>query len=176
MPSDKDRLYIALYARGGSANRQPGSDERYHWALLVGPKSDEEAARGTRYHAKNPLDGKWTYEERDIFTARSIMLLVRIVVGKVTSNDRLQAALRSVPIVQGDESWNCVAWVRQALEAVKADGKAVGTSQLEWETVRRAALDYVQGKKDAHRFDGLGDFDMSKTATYDLLEGKEIVP
>lgn len=107
--------------------------------------------------------------------ARTASLLVRIVVAKVTDMDRLRAAIRSVPIVQNDLSWTCITWLKNALEAVQADGKAVGTSQLDWEIVRRTAKSYIQGKKDAHRFDGKSDFDMTKTATYDLLEGREIV-
>ncbi|KAI4284287.1 MAG: hypothetical protein L6R35_004940, partial [Caloplaca aegaea] len=156
MPSDKDRLYVALYARGGSAKREPGSDEMYHWALLVGPKSDGEDDRRIRYHARDSFGRVWEYEEREIYRATSIMLLARVIVAKVTNVERLQAALRSVPVVQGDESWNCVSWVKNALEAVKVDGKAVGTSNLDWDVVRRTAKDYVQGKKDAHRYDGLG--------------------
>lgn len=149
------------------------TDCRYHWALLVGPKSDGEDDRRIRYHARDSIGGVWEYEEREIYRATSIMLLARVIVAKVTNVERLQAALRSVPVVQGDESWNCVSWVKNALEAVKVDGKAVGTSNLDWEVVRRTAKEYVQGKKDAHRYDGLGNFDMTRAPTYDLLVGRD---
>ncbi|KAL8713681.1 MAG: hypothetical protein Q9220_002207 [cf. Caloplaca sp. 1 TL-2023] len=178
MPSDKDRLYVALYARGGTAHLEPGSDERYHWALLTGPKEEMSTSRGMRYHARDSIHGDWRYEEKDIGSATSMMLLGRVVVAKVVDNARLQAAFRGVAIVQGDKSWNCVAWVRQALEALKADGKAVGTSQLEWEVVRKTAMDYLARKTAQHRYDGLapdGRFDMEKKPTYDLLEGRETV-
>ena len=35
---------------------------------------------------------------------------------------------------------------------------------------------YVQRKKEAHRFDGQASYDISKAATFDLLEGKETIP
>lgn len=79
------------------------SDRRYYWALIVGPKSEAEASQCTRYHARDDCEGKWAYEEQDTFTMSSVILLVRIVVGKVTNDERLQAALRRVPIVQGDK-------------------------------------------------------------------------
>ncbi len=152
----------------------------YHWGLLTGPKADDKNAKGTRYHAKNPITAtgvsEWIYDEQVINVARTNSLLVRVVVAKVTDMGRLQAAIRGVPIVQGDPAWTCITWVRNALEAVGADGKAVGTARLDWETVRRTAKEYVGKKKAAHRFDGKGDADMTITATYDLLEGREIVP
>ncbi|KAL8970776.1 MAG: hypothetical protein Q9197_003631 [Variospora fuerteventurae] len=179
MPSDKDRLYVALYVRGGGSRREPDADEQFHWGLLVGPKSDHHSEKGWRFHVKNTMTAievsDWVFDEREIGMARTASLLVRVVVAKVTSMARLQAALHGVPLVQGDPSWNCISWVRNALEAVRADGQAVGTSQLDWETVRRTAKEYVREKKDAHRFDGKGEFDMRKAATYDLLEGREIV-
>ncbi|KAL8750630.1 MAG: hypothetical protein Q9184_006355 [Pyrenodesmia sp. 2 TL-2023] len=179
MPSDKDRLYVALYVRGGEGKRDPDADDLYHWGLLVGPKGEDKSAKGFRFHAKNPVnatgESEWMYDEQAIGMARTASLLVRIVVAKVTDMDRLRAAIRSVPIIQNDLSWTCITWLRNALEAVEADGKAVGTSKLDWEIVRRTAKSYIQEKKDAHRFDGKSDFDMTKTATYDLLEGREIV-
>ncbi len=69
--------------------------------------------------------------------------------------------------------WNCVVWVRQALLALQNDGKAVGTSVLDWHTVRDAAMKYCQEKIDAHRFDGKVKFDMTRPATYDFLKKKK---
>lgn len=71
MPSDKDRLYVVLHTRGG-APKMPGKEDtyvflnhypnnvvtgvssanRYHWSLVVGPKTETPEARGMRYHAK----------------------------------------------------------------------------------------------------------------------------
>ncbi|KAL8948054.1 MAG: hypothetical protein Q9222_005721 [Ikaeria aurantiellina] len=103
MPSDKDRLYVGLYARGGTAKREPGSDDTYHWALLTGPKADASMSKGMRYR-KDLSTGIWEYEEREINIVKTGMLLARVVIAKITDKDRLQTAFRKVALVQGDES------------------------------------------------------------------------
>ncbi|CAM6005536.1 unnamed protein product [Sphagnum balticum] len=65
--------------------------------------------------------------------------------------------------------------VREALEVLWADGKALGTAVTEWARVRDIAMGYCQ-KKDEHRFDAKGDFDITKTATYDLIDERETIP
>lgn len=103
------------------------------------------------------------------------MLLVRIMIGKIENKARVIRLLRNNPIKQGRPGWNCVVWVEEALEALKADGKAMGTSILEWERIRDGAMNYCQRKKDQHRFDGQGSYDVSKAPTYDLIQGKETI-
>ncbi|KAK2811586.1 hypothetical protein FQN50_001928 [Emmonsiellopsis sp. PD_5] len=178
MPSNKDRLYVALYARGGSPT-MPEKEDTYHWALIVGPKVETQDGMGVRYHAKErPKIGggsEWLLEERECPLAPTNMLLVRIVVGKVADGNHLADILRSTPIRQGQPGWNCVFWVKEALERLKADAKALGTSAIEWDKVRNEAMDYCQRKRDQHRFDGQGDFDMRKVPTYDIMERKEII-
>lgn len=102
-------------------------------------------------------------------------ILVRVVIAKVTDRDRLISILRSVPVVQNDPEWNCVIWVKGALEALQKDGKATGTAKLDWQKVRDFVMDYVQRKKDGHRFDVKGNFQMRWPATYDLLEDEEVI-
>ena len=104
------------------------------------------------------------------------MLLVRVMIGKVANIDRLEKALRDTPVVQSDRTWNCVTWVKNALGALQVEGRAVGTSQLDWQSVRDAAMRYCQEKRDQHRFDGSGTFDLRKAPTYNLLEGRETIP
>lgn len=131
-----------------------------------------------RYHVKDvptPGGSQWLFEERDCALGPSNMLLVRVIVAKVENKDRLVTLLRNTPIRQGQQGWNCVGWVKEALERLKADGKAIGTSNTEWEAVREGTLGYCQRKKGQHRFDGTGDFDVSKVPTYDLVEQKELV-
>lgn len=134
---------------------------------------------GVRYHAKErpELGGgsKWSFEERECPVVPTSMLLVRIMVGKVADGNRLVRILRNTPIRQGQAGWNCVSWVNEALERLKFDPKALGTSVVEWEKVRSGAMEYCQRKKDQHRFDGQGNFDMRKIPTYDLMERKEII-
>ncbi|KAF4987522.1 hypothetical protein FDECE_15397 [Fusarium decemcellulare] len=185
MPSDKDRLYVALYARGGSAT-MPGGEDRYHWALLVGPKTEDQDSRGMRFHAKEGLalvngqgQSVWSFEEREIGMAPTAMILVRVMVAKIKNRDRVLSILRGLPIRGGEAGWNCVAWVKEALEALQRDGKALGTSRVDWETVRDAAMQYAREKEAAHRFDGQagsGQFDVRKVPTWDLLTGREAVP
>ncbi|RWA06726.1 hypothetical protein EKO27_g8374 [Xylaria grammica] len=185
MPSGKDRLLIALYARGGSA-KMPGLEDTYHWALIVGPKDERRPGEmGTRFHAKEKVavtgvpprpHTVWTYEEKAITLRPTAMLLVRIVIAKVLDNKRLQAILQGIPIRSDTRDWNCVGWVQEAWEALVQDGRALGTSAKSWAAVRDTAMSYVARKKAAHRFDGQGDYDYTRAATWDMLDGKELVP
>ncbi len=103
------------------------------------------------------------------------MLLVRVVVGKVADTKRVEGA-----VIQGDHEWNCLIWVRVALKQIEANGKGVGTSKLGCQTVRLEAMrleamGHVKEKKAQHDLDGQGSFDMKKAATFDLLEGRELI-
>ena len=127
---------------------------------MVGPKEESDTGRGMRYHAKEEFDGvnqsRWIFEERNIPLFPTNMLLTRILIGKVTDMKRLEKILRDVPIVQANPRWNCVTWVRNSLEALQTDGKALGSCQLDWAVVRDIAMRFTEFKKDQHRFDGLG--------------------
>ncbi|KAJ5621593.1 hypothetical protein N7528_006376 [Penicillium herquei] len=177
MPSNKDRLYVALYVRAGKP-KMPGKEDTYHWAFTVGPKKEPGEHRGNRYHANEKPSvehgSEFFYQESDCRNA-SNMLLVRIVIGKVTNRARLLEIMRTNPVQNGQSGWNCISWIRQGLEMLQSDNSALGTSVLDWETVRNEAMDYCQRKRDTHRFDGQGDiFDIMKPPTYDLLERREI--
>jgi hypothetical protein len=103
------------------------------------------------------------------------MLLVRIMIGKVADVNRLVGILENTPIRQGHPGWNCVFWVKEALEKLEVNPSALGSSVVDWETVRSEAIDYCQRKKDQRRFDSQGDFNMRRVPTYDLMERKEII-
>jgi hypothetical protein len=151
---------------------------RYHWAILVGPKLEDDESRGMRYHAKERVTQnktEWVLDEQDISLRPTSMILVRIMIGKVEDKARLVSVLRNTPMRQGLPGWNCVTWVKEVLEGLKADGRAMGTSVLEWESVRNVAMSYCQRKKVQHRFDGLGSYDLNKVPTYDLIERKETI-
>ncbi|MCJ1246429.1 hypothetical protein MMC30_003636 [Trapelia coarctata] len=191
----------------------PDLEDTYHWALTIFPKPlfpllpfkpstpslspsiHHSTPLPKRYHAKSlpPTPSKpmqWLYEEHYISTTPENMLLVLITIGKVTNLPHLEGILRGVPVVQGSESWNCVSWVKDALEALRGDGerervpvlqrgleneKALGTHILEWEMVRDASMRYCAEKRVQRRFDGKADFDMKRIPTFDLLERKETV-
>lgn len=150
---------------------------RYHWALTVGPKVEEEGGIGVRYHAKErPKLGEGSerrFEERESPLAPTSMLLVRVMVGKVADGNQLSkvCAVRLSGRLNQD---GIVSWVKEALEKLKADTKALGTSVIEWGRVRSEAMGYCQRKKAQNRFDGQGNFYMSKVPTFDLMERKEI--
>ncbi|KAJ9605999.1 hypothetical protein H2200_009848 [Cladophialophora chaetospira] len=94
------------------------------------------------------------------------MVLVRVMIAKVEDKGAFLE-------VQG---WNCVQWIKEALETLDKDKKALGRRVADWQTVRNAVMAYCQRKKDGHRFDGQEQHDMSKFPTNDLPEGKEVVP
>ncbi|RAK78847.1 uncharacterized protein BO72DRAFT_476338 [Aspergillus fijiensis CBS 313.89] len=174
VPSNKDRLYVALYARGGKA-RMPGKEDTYHWAVHTGPKSPTEQRLGVRYHTKERLtvEGKseFIFEESEVSPQ---MVLVRIAIAKILDQDRAVEILRSTAIRQNATEWNCVSWVQEALGVLNVDSRALGTRTLDWVRVRDAAMEYCQRKKDQHRLDGKGDCDMGAVPTYDLMVGREL--
>ncbi|CAG7938098.1 unnamed protein product [Penicillium nalgiovense] len=90
---------------------------------------------GVRYHAKEKPkaagSSQWLFEERGCPLIPTSMLIVRIMVGKVEDANRLAEILRATPIRQGTAEWNCVSWVREALERLDADSRALGTSLID---------------------------------------------
>ncbi|OJJ77707.1 hypothetical protein ASPBRDRAFT_36953 [Aspergillus brasiliensis CBS 101740] len=108
------------------------------------------------------------------------MVLVRILIGKVVDRERLLGILRGVSVPGEEEGWNCVSWVREALEAIKMADKGVLGSGcvLEWERVRDKAMGFCQEKKDQHWFDGKGGVEVDnmggRVATFDLMVGREV--
>ncbi|EFE44655.1 hypothetical protein TRV_00582 [Trichophyton verrucosum HKI 0517] len=175
---NKNRLYVALYARGGSPT-MPGKEDTYHWAFLVGPKVEGESSKGIRYQVKQRhqigVGLEWVFEERECPLTPTSMLLVRVIIGKILDMNRLAEILRNTPVREDQPGWNCVAWVKEALESLANDSKALGTSVTEWDKVRNAAMEYCQQKKDQRRFNAWSNFDMNKTPTYNLLELKETI-
>ncbi|KAH7012751.1 uncharacterized protein B0I36DRAFT_206273, partial [Microdochium trichocladiopsis] len=183
MPSEKDRLYVALYARGGNPT-MPGLEDKYHWALIVGPKLESSTSQGYRFHAKeklsfsgNPPEAKWEWHYEEVTTSMTAtsMLLVRIVVGKVKSTSRLRSIFQQIPVRPEVEGWNCVGWVREALHTTTQDSRALSKAAGTWDLVRDTAMWYVESKKTANRFDGTYDYDPTQVATWDMLSEKELM-
>ncbi|OAL28656.1 hypothetical protein AYO20_09380 [Fonsecaea nubica] len=172
--SNKDRLYVCLHARGGQPNMRDLEDT-YHWALMVGPKVEEPDKEGVRYHAKTKItqDGiHWEFEKETVPLRPTNMVLVRVLIGKINDLPCLDAILCQTPVKDGVKDWNCVAWLKGALELVGKDKAALGTSVIAWETARKAAMEYCNQKKAAGRFST--QYYPEKIPTYDLLERKEI--
>ena len=175
-PSNKDRVYIVLYARGG---QDPNT---YHWAIIVGPKNEVEGGQGMRYHVRqrmnpsSPGQHVWQYEALDIPLRQTSMLLARIMIGKVVDGSRLARVLEQVPLVQKEPRWTCRIWVPDAIAALEADGKCLGTRITEWQKVEQKSNAYVARKREQRRYDGSGTWEPGTVPTYDLLEEKEVIP
>jgi len=118
---------------------------RYHWAFITGPKVEQESSQGRLYHAKNGMEeGSWSIEDRSTSLTATNALLARVVVGKIADKICVHEILCGVPAKLNDPSWNCVTWVKEVLEALQKYEKAISTSVLSWQTVRDAAMEYVQ--------------------------------
>jgi hypothetical protein len=153
---------------------------RYHWALLVGPKKDKKKSRAVLHHAQERLreseiGTEFFYDRRDVPTGATYMSLVRVMIGKVEKKDVLADTIKGVQIRNEDPEWNCVIWVKEALEALLLAG-ALGTNNAAWAKVRETVMWYMEKKKEEHRYDGQGGFDMDKPATFDMLKDKETIP
>ncbi|KAK8879047.1 hypothetical protein PGQ11_000341 [Apiospora arundinis] len=179
MPSNKPRLYVALFARGG-APTMPEFEDKYHWSFIVSPKDEIDGSDGTKFHVKNFVGSQngvvgsmWQYEEVEVALAPVNRLLVRVMVAKVKDKDRLQAIFRGIPIRPDVQGWNCVGWVKEAMEALASDSQALGTSRTNWTSVRDAAMRYVERKHAEERFGK--NFDSTKIPTWDLIVGKEVI-
>jgi hypothetical protein len=126
------------------------------------------------------LQSVWHYEERAIDLQSTLMVLARVVIGKVKNTDRLKSILRNIPVRPEVPGWNCVDWVKEALQVVTSDGKTLDSTSIPtWDSIRDTAMKYVNSKKTAHRFDGQapdGQYNSRKVATWDMMEGKELIP
>src|ERR1700759_2861621 len=129
-----------------------------------------------RYHVKNlPVSG-WVYEEKALSDVRNTAaLLARILIAKVEDEERLIKIFRRIPIVQNDPNWRCRTWVGHALEEIAKDGRAVGTSELDWKKFESKARDYVRQKTINGRYQTVEDLDRPKPM-YDIIQSKEIIP
>ena len=144
---------------------------------MVGPKIESGDKHGTRHHAKEIITAngvQWIYEKKDVSLAPTSMQLIRVVIGKVEDKHRLQSVLRQIPIRAETPGWNCVAWVKEALQQLERDGRALGTSVTAWQSVRDTAMWYCEHKTSEGRFTAEG-YNPQKCPTYDIIEGKETV-
>jgi hypothetical protein len=131
-----------------------------------------------QYHAKETIfygKSSWMYEEVKVSLHQTNSMLVRIMIGKIRDLPRFETALRNIPVRQAHRDWNCVYWIKEALETACVDRRSVGSCVVDWRTVRAGAMDFVQRKRDMHCFDGKKDLGMSTPPTYDLVGEKEII-
>ncbi|GLA92398.1 hypothetical protein AtubIFM57143_007922 [Aspergillus tubingensis] len=179
----------------------PDKEDTYHWSLNILPKpkfksksrnKNKDIGIGTTYHVRDlptPIPSttgtgtdmifKWTYEERS--TTLDTMVLVRVLIGKVVDWEGLVGILRGVPVggqEEGEEGWNCVSWVRGAIERIRDGGEEVlgKGSVLEWRVVRDAAMGFVERKMGEgwFRSGGQGNYEVGMVAMWDLVGEREV--
>ncbi|KAF1843617.1 uncharacterized protein K460DRAFT_378720 [Cucurbitaria berberidis CBS 394.84] len=171
MPSNKSRLYIALYPSGVVNNEE----RKYHWGFLIGPKVEgKDVIPGARYHVKNSPFG-WVYEEIPLENVRATnSLLARILIAKIEDEKRLIALIRELPVVQGDSNWRCRSWIASALAEISKDGKCVGTAELDWQKIEAFARQYVGDKTAQGRYRSAADM-LKPKPTWDMIENRESI-
>lgn len=180
MRFNKPRLYVSLYFRSGQA-----PPDSYHWALLVGPKSDEDPYDAVQYHVKNTIrpgvSGQpWVFEASRLGESDTrYRLLIRVLIAKIADPSSVDASLRGVPIIQESPDWNCISWVRSAIERLNADGVLSESKVVDWSIIDRQCKDYVVKKKEAGRWRAGNSPDSThelvKIPTWDMLQEREVV-
>lgn len=180
MRSEKPRLYVSLYFRSGQA-----PPDSYHWALLVGSKSDNNPYDAMQYHVKNTIQPDvsgqpWVFEVSKLGDSDTrYRLLTRMLIAKIGDPSSVDAALRAVPIVQGDPDFNCISWVKSAIAKLDGDGVLAKSKVVDWDTINQRCREYVAMKKEAGRWKASVDPSSSskfvKIPTWDMLEEREVV-
>jgi len=122
-------LYLALYFRPNVVPLLPGKEDRYHWALLSVPNDPTPTSQALRLHARDYFSGPsqttWYYEELRVPIGKTPKLLSMTPIGEILDMEKFLEIVRDVPVVQGDGEWNCIIWIRQALEGLREDGEAL---------------------------------------------------
>lgn len=178
MPRNKPRLLLALYAR-------PKHPDSYHYALLIAPKiavsKPGQPVPASKLHVKNTLqtvDGQvlqpWRFERVELSDiAEDARLLACAVIGKVCSQAEVETAIEQTPVdqIEGGGEFNCLTWVRDALERARLSSGVSGL--LSWEVIQPGALEYVNTKKKQGRWDA--GQNTERTPVMDLLTARELV-
>ena len=117
MTRNKNRIYMALYARSGPQGHI------HHVALLVSPKNPDANSQNTWWlHAKNKpnpayaVQQEWQYEALKV-SGRTSRLIALVLLGKTErTGEDIGNVLTEVELVQNDSSWTCKEWVFSAIE------------------------------------------------------------
>ncbi|KAI0431234.1 hypothetical protein F5Y09DRAFT_340911 [Xylaria sp. FL1042] len=172
MPSNKPRLYVAIYRNGARNNEQ----REYHWGFLIGPKLENtQRIPALKIHVRRSAWG-WNLEEHRLWDVRATpTLLARILIAKIEDMNRLIGVLDRVGIVPGDPSWTSRHWVAGAVADIARDGRCVGTAELDWLRIQARGRQYVRAKFQTGRYgDELPLFELKPT--WDMLKNMETVP
>jgi len=150
-PLPQGRLYLALYIRDGYKPSLIESDDRYHWALLAIPSDTSNSTKtdqATRFHIRDyhsgPAETAWIYEEINVDASGTPKLLAQILIGDIIDTESLLELIRDLPFVRETEGWNCVGWLKSAVDAIELAkyGEVVSknSGQHSWLQLRNLAL------------------------------------
>lgn len=127
-----------------------------------------------RYHVTNSPSSQWNYEEMEVEDVQNAAnLLARVLIAKVEDHGSLENIFRGIPVIQNDPAWRCRTWIEHALQGISNDGKAVGTSVLDWQRIEMTARGYIARKITEGRYQSGAD--ISTKPTWDMLEDRELV-
>lgn len=118
---NKYRLFVTFQHRNG----RPG----FHWSIMIAPKRENGEEKPTVYDATNTIapgyeSGQWRYRVRKDDLMGYGNFIARVLVAKLSPAHAgtLDALFKTAPVVQDDPSWNCVSWVKGALDVLRASG------------------------------------------------------
>lgn len=160
MRRNKHRLQVALYAR-------PKHPDSYHYALFISPKTGKEhiGSSASKHHALDTLQNVsgeksnlWRYQHLHLDDVNNERyLLVRIIIGKIFAQVQVARILEEIPVYQRDDpdqekarTFDCVAWVRDAVDKLQDSGAVSGLGSFEH--IERRSLQYVERKKNEGRW------------------------
>ncbi|KAI4861189.1 hypothetical protein F4820DRAFT_465043 [Hypoxylon rubiginosum] len=166
---NKKRLYLAIYY---SDPRTGHEDQKYRFGFIVGPKDESrrDHARGLSCRVRRLSSTAWQYEETRLGDVRMADdLLARVLIAKVTDEERLMAILREAP-VQDDTNYG---WCKDVVTRIANDDKAVGWPAIKkWESIEAVSLAFVCSK----RMDGRYPAHPGRPKpTWNALRRKEII-
>ena len=116
MTRNKNRIYIAFFAR-------PGHDN-FHTAILVTPKNPKPNENTSwQLHVINRPDTSRANQEEWVYNpqqtdGRTSRLMALILLGKTEANGQeLSEMLGAVEVVQDVSNWNCTSWTLSTVQA-----------------------------------------------------------
>lgn len=160
LEKNKNRLFITLQYRLG----RPG----FHWGILLAPKSESgnPDEKGSHlFHVINSLSPgvatmpgqkpSWRYESKPANVLKSSTITGRVLVAKLSGSESVEAQarhidsiIRSVPLVQNNDSWTCVTWVKQALGTLKAAGGDFASIPVLTENLENEIITFAEKAKE----------------------------
>ncbi|MCJ1457063.1 hypothetical protein MMC28_007429 [Mycoblastus sanguinarius] len=199
---ERGRVYVALYAHGALGANKPADEEKFHWALIIGPQTEDSKSRGKRYCVRrgfadddNQPEVIWQYEEVDIPLQPHDDIRVRVQIanrvdmGKahdVIYNSRPEGPAASRKVDSAEiPPWTGRIWIREIVQTLRvakitplwANMVQMG-GLVDWKTVEDKAIDFEEHKTRLDRFilGAKGKWDSNEIPTWDMENGIEMIP